>query len=193
MRQGSVHSSEDTLLLFQLSGGSREAFDILYDKYFKEVYNSAYKRLNSAHHANDIAQDVFVQLWIRGSKSPIENLPAYLFTLVKNNIFKFLEKESKYAALPDLVNQTEDPLGNADSYLLYQEFLASFDQLIESLSPQQRIIFKMRFEEEMSSAEIAEKLQISPKTVRNQLGKAIAKLRDSMTLILVLYLLNSNR
>lgn len=193
MHQGSVHSSEDTLLLFQLSGGSREAFDILYDKYFKEVYNSAYKRLSSAHHANDIAQDVFVQLWIRGSKSPIENLPAYLYTLVKNNIFKFLEKESRYAALPDLVNQTEDPLGNADSYLLYQEFLASFDQLIESLSPQQRIIFKMRFEEEMSSAEIAEKLQISPKTVRNQLGKAIAKLRDSMTLILVLYLLNSNR
>lgn len=193
MQQGSVHSSEDTLLLFQLSDGSREAFDILYDKYFKEVYNAAYKRLNNAHHADDIAQDVFVQLWIRGSKSPIENLPAYLFTLVKNNIFKFLEKESRYAELPDLANQAEDPLGRADSSLLYQEFLTCFDQLIESLSPQQRIIFKMRFEDDMSSTEIAEKLQISPKTVRNQLGKAIAKLRDSMTLILVLYLLSIKR
>ena len=189
MHQGNVHNSEDTSLLFQLSDGSRNAFDILYDKYFKEVYNSAYKRLNNAHHANDITQEVFVQLWIRGSKTPIENLPAYLFTLVKNNIFKFLEKESKYAALPDLASQAEDPLERADASLLYQEFLDSFDQLIESLSPQQRIIFKMRFEDDLSSAEIAERLHISPKTVRNQLGKAISKLRGSFPLILFLYLL----
>lgn len=189
MQQGSVHNSEDTLLLFQLSDGSRKAFDILYDKYFKQVYNAAYKRLNNAHHADDIAQEVFVQLWIRGSKTPIDNLPAYLFTLVKNNIFKFLEKESKYAELPDVANQTEDPLHRADAVLLYQEFLDSFDQLIESLSPQQQVIFRMRFEEDLSSAEIAERLQISPKTVRNQLGKALSKLRGSFTLIFLIYLL----
>jgi len=193
MQQGSVHSSEDTLLLFQVSDGSRQAFDILYDKYFKEVYNSAYRRLKNAHHAADIAQEVFVQLWTRGSSAPIENLPAYLFTLVRNNIFKFLEKESKYAELPDFANYTEDPLNRADAFLLYQEFVDSFEQLIESLSPQQRLIFKMRFEEDLSSAEIAERLQISPKTVRNQLGKAIAKLKDALTLILLIYLLNAHR
>jgi len=193
MQQGSVHSSEDTLLLFQVSDGSRQAFDILYDKYFKEVYNSAYRRLKNSHHAADIAQEVFVQLWTRGSSAPIENLPAYLFTLVRNNIFKFLEKESKYAELPDFANYTEDPLNRADAFLLYQEFVDSFEQLIESLSPQQRLIFKMRFEEDLSSAEIAERLQISPKTVRNQLGKAIAKLKDALTLILLIYLLNAHR
>lgn len=193
MHQGSVHNSEDTLLLFQVSDGSRKAFDILYDKYFKEVYNNAYKRLNNADHAADIAQEVFVQLWTRGSKAPIDNLPAYLFTLVKNNIFKFLEKESKYAELPDFANYTEDPLNRADAVLLYQEFVESFEQLINTLSPQQRIIFKMRFEEDMSSTEIADHLQISPKTVRNQLGKAISKLKDALTLILVIYLLNSPR
>lgn len=193
MQQGNVHSPEDTLLLFQLSNGSRGAFDLLYDKYFKQVYNAAYKRLNNAHHADDIAQEVFVQLWIRGAKAPIENLPAYLFTLVKNNIFKFLEKESRYAELPELITHAEDPLERADAILLYQEFLRSFDQLIESLSPQQQIIFKMRFEDDLSSAEIAEKLQISPKTVRNQLGKAISKLRGSFTVILFLYLMSSGR
>ena len=190
MHQGKVHSQEDTVLLAQLSDGSRVAFDALYDKYFKQVYNSAYKRLNNAHHADDIAQEVFVQLWIRGSKTPIDNLPGYLFTIVKNNIFKFLQKESKYAELPDMANQTEDPLANADAVLLYQEFLDSFDQLIESLSPQQRIIFKMRFEDDLSSAEIAEKLQISPKTVRNQLGKAISRLRGSIALMFLLYVLS---
>lgn len=193
MHQGKVHSQEDTALLAQLSNGSRVAFDALYDKYFKQVYNSAYKRLNNPHHADDIAQEVFVQLWIRGSKTPIENLPGYLFTIVKNSIFKFLQKESKYAELPDVANQTEDPLANADAVLLYQEFLDSFDLLIASLSPQQQVIFKMRFEDDLSSTEIAEKLQISPKTVRNQLGKAISKLRGSIALMFLLYLVSSGR
>ncbi len=193
MQQGNFYNSEDSLLLLQLSEGSKLAFDALYYKYFKQVFNSAYKRLNDRQQAEDIAQDVFVQLWIRGSKAPIDNLPAYLFVTVRNNVFKFLEKEAKYTALPDLAAQVEDPIGWADSVLLHQEFLAAFNALVDTLPDQQRIIFKMRFEEDLSSAEIAEKLQISPKTVRNQLGKALAKLRTSFMLAQFLLLIYLNK
>jgi len=132
---------------------------------------------------------VFVQLWVRGSKTPIENLPAYLHTVVRNNVFKLLEKESKYTALPEVTTQLEDPRANADSILLHQEFLKAFDELVESLPEQQRIIFKMRFDEDLSSAEIAERLQISPKTVRNQLGKSLSRLKSSMLLVYVVHVL----
>lgn len=184
--QDPLPSSEDSLLLLQLSGGSKLAFDALYDKYFKLVFNTAYKRLSDRQQAEDIAQDVFVQLWIRGSKAPIENLPAYLHTVTRNSVFKLLEKEARYTALPDLTILLEDQGGNADSTLLHQEFLKAFDELVNTLPEQQRLIFKMRYEEDLSSSEIAEKLNISVKTVRNQLGKALAKLRSSL---LVLHLL----
>lgn len=191
MQENNLQGSEDHLLLLRLSEGNKLAFDALYDKYFKQVFNSAFKRLNDRQQAEDIAQDVFVQLWIRGSKAPIENLPAYLHTVVRNNVFKLLEKESKYTTLPELTVQLEDSRANADSNVLHREFLKAFEELVESLPEQQRVIFKMRFEEDLSSAEIAEKLQISPKTVRNQLGKSLARLKSSMLLVYFLHVLLS--
>ncbi|HEY0177867.1 MAG TPA: RNA polymerase sigma-70 factor [Pedobacter sp.] len=180
MYQDSFHNAEDSALLLRLSEGSKRAFDILYDKYWKQVFNAAYKRLNDTEAAQDIAQDVFVQLWIRGTKSPIENLPAYLFVAARNSVFKHLEKEGKYTALPDVARQLENPLDRADADMLYEEFLVAFNEMINTLPSQQRIIFKMRFEEDLSSQQIADQLQISPKTVRNQLGKALATLRTSL-------------
>ncbi|SMD10359.1 RNA polymerase sigma factor [Pedobacter nyackensis] len=178
----SLNSVGDNELLLQLSEGSRDAFDVLYNRYWKLVFNTAFKRLNDMERSQDIAQDVFTQLWVRGSKSPIENLPAYLNVAARNGVFKHLEKEGRYAALPDNAGDLEGTLGNADAKILHEEFLEAFHQLIEGLPTQQRIIFKMRFEEDLSSQEIADRLQISPKTVRNQLGKALNKLRTSLML-----------
>ena len=176
-------ASEDRTLLLQLSEGSRHAFDILYNKYWTQVFQTAYKRMNNVEQAQDIAQDVFVQLWTRASKAPIDNLPAYLTVAARNGVFKKMEKEGKYASMPDALHELESPLGAADSGVLHQEFLIAFNKLVDTLPAQQRIIFKMRFEEELSSQQIADTLELSPKTVRNQLGKALATLRSSLLLM----------
>jgi len=176
------NSIGDQELLLQLSEGSKHAFDILYNKYWKLVFNTAFKRLDDMDCAQDIAQDVFVQLWISGTTTSIKNLPAYLNVAARNGVFKHLEKEGRYAALPDTAAELEGTHGDADAKMLHSEFLEAFQQLIEKLPAQQRIIFKMRFEEELSSQEIADRLQLSPKTVRNQLGKALNTLRTSLML-----------
>lgn len=179
--------ADDAKLLLLLSGGSKPAFDVLYNKYWKQVYNTAYKRLNDAERAQDIAQDVFVQLWVRGSKSPIDNLPAYLLVAARNGVFKHMEKEARYAALPDGAEELESPLGRADANMLHDEFLKAFNELIGTLPPQQQMIFNLRFNEGFTSQQIADELQISPKTVRNQMGRALTTLRKSLFLLHVLY------
>jgi len=176
------NSIGDQELLLQLSEGNKHAFDVLYNKYWKLVFNTAFKRLDNMERAQDIAQDVFVQLWISGTTTSIKNLPAYLNVAARNGVFKHLEKEGRYATLPDTAAELEGTLGEADAKILHAEFLEAFHQLIDKLPTQQRIIFKMRFEEDLSSQEIADKLQISPKTVRNQLGKALNTLRTSLML-----------
>jgi RNA polymerase sigma-70 factor (family 1) len=186
MHLDSLNKANDEHLLGLLGDGSKNAFDILYDRHWKLVYNAAYKRLNNTEYAQDIAQDVFIQLWTRCSTAPIENLPAYLLVAARNGVFKHMEKESRYAALPDKVEDLESPQGHADVDVLFKEFLTSFDQLIEALPAQQRIIFKMRFDEGLSSQQIADKLEISPKTVRNQIGKALQSLKASLLLQFVL-------
>ena len=184
---------EDSALVLQVAAQNRLAFDELYDRHFKLVYNAAFKRLRNADQAADIAQEVFVQLWIRKSIAPIENLPAYLFTLVRNNVFKFLEREQRYQPLPELFDQWDGSTSNADAVLLYQEFVVAFEQLVNALSPQQQIIFRMRYEQELSPAEIAKKLDISPKTVRNQLGKALVRLKSAVEISILFYFIISNR
>lgn len=186
MYTGNLHHIKDEELLHQLSMGSKTAFDALYERYWKQVYNTAYKRLNNAEYAQDIAQDVFVQLWIRGTKAPIDNLPAYLTVAARNGVFKHMEKQSKYADMPDAPIHLESPLESADASVLFREFHASFHKLVDSLPAQQRIIFKMRFEEDLSSQQIADILNISPKTVRNQIGKALATIKTYLLIIEIL-------
>jgi len=194
MQIESASTLADAELLLQLSEGNRRAFDILYTRYWKQVFNAAYKRLQDTAQAQDIAQDVFVQLWTRASKAPIDNLAVYLMVAARNGVFKKMEKEGKYSALPDSVHQMESTAGSADSGVLHQEFLVAFHALIETLPAQQRTIFKMRFEEELNSQQIADKLNISVKTVRNQLGKALATLRSSLLLIqFLLFLYPGNK
>jgi RNA polymerase sigma-70 factor (family 1) len=185
-----LNIADDAELLLLLSKGSKPAFDVLYNKYWKQVYNTAYKRLNDLERAQDIAQDVFVQLWIRGSKSPIDNLPAYLLVAARNGVFKKMEKEAKYASLPDGAEEIESPAGRADANMLHDEFLKAFTDLVNTLPPQQQMIFNLRFNEGLSSQQIADQLNISPKTVRNQMGRALNTLRKSLFLLYVLVYFN---
>jgi len=182
------HSLTDAELLLDLSEGSKDAFDILYNRYWKNVFNTAYKRVNDKEIAEDISQDIFLQLWISGTKKQIADLPAYLHVAARNGVFKRMGREEKYTELPDNASEIEHPLQTADSKMLHQEFINSFQLLIENLPEQQRIVFKLRFNESLSSQQIAEKLQISPKTVRNHIGRALATLKTEIVLFQILLL-----
>jgi len=184
MYNDDLDSAEDSVLLARLSDGNKPAFDTLYNRYWKLVYQSALKRISDPEKAQDIAQDVFVQLWVRGSKSLIENLPAYLLVSARNAVFKVMEKEARLTAVPvENSPELESPFDRADAGILHKEFLEAFGKLVDALPAQQRLIFKMRFEDDLSSQKIAEILNISPKTVRNQLGKVLSVLRQSMLII----------
>jgi RNA polymerase sigma factor (sigma-70 family) len=194
MYNDNLDSAEDSVLLTLLSEGSKPAFDILYNRYWKLVYDTAFKRLADLEKAQDVAQDVFVQLWVRGNKSVIANLPAYLLVSSRNGVYKMMEKEARLIAVPfETSAEAERPSDRADAGIVHKEFLESFNKLVDTLPTQQRLIFKMRFEEDMNSQQIADTLGISPKTVRNQLGKVLSTLRQSLLLLNILLIACSFR
>lgn len=181
---------DDNVLLAKVSEGDRGAFDILYNRYWKWVFNAAYKRTNDREIAEDVAQDVFVQLWTRKANHLIESLPSYLLIAARNGVFKRLGKEDRYTDLTEDLHAAEHSVDTTDAKLLHKEFLAAFTELIETLPEQQRLIFKYRFNDGLSSQEIADKLQISPKTVRNHIGRALATLKKEMIWLQVLAILH---
>jgi RNA polymerase sigma-70 factor (ECF subfamily) len=184
--------ANDQVLLAEIGRRNGLAFDVLYNRYWKDVFNIAYKRIRNMDVAQDIAQDVFVQLWTREKATPIDNLPGYLRIAARNGVFKQMEKESRYGELPEDSEELLRSYGLADGHVLYKEFQAAFEALTNSLPPQQRQIFNLRFQEGRSTQEIAEMLNISEKTVRNQMGRALAKLRESLVVLLVAMTLSNH-
>lgn len=174
------NKADDKLLLLQMQEGSSSAFDALYDKYWEDVYAAAYKRLRDAAYAKDITQDIFLQLWLRRAEIDIENLGSYLFTSVRNNVFKWLDKEQRYTPITELLLQLETAKDQSDALLLKNELMARYEVIINTLTPGQKEIFKLRYHDDLSTNEIADRLNISRKTVQNQLRKSVIQLRSSL-------------
>lgn len=166
----------DRLLLLQLQQGEKSAFNILYNKYWEQAYSNAYKRLGDAEQAKDIVQEIFVSIWVN-RQNPINNLPAYLCIAVRNQVFKLTAKNKNISLYLDAFENIAAKNEKADSNLLWQEFYRSYEAIISKLPPKRQQIFKLRFHDDIPTKTIANQLQISRKTVQNQLGKAIEQLR----------------
>lgn len=182
MPEGNSYKHEDKLLLLKMRENSSEAFNALYEKYWEQVYADALRRLQDPAYAKDITQDIFLKLWSRRHELQIDNLPAYLAAAVRNNVFKWLEREQKYVPIPELLQQLETTRDKADAGLLRKEFTAAYEALIAAFTPSQQLIFKMRYQSDLSTSDIADKLNISRKTVQNQLGKCLLRLRETFLL-----------
>ena len=177
-------------LLIQITQGSEEAFSVLYKTYWKYVYNSAYKRLQNCQDAENITQDIFLKIWKNRKTQKIENLKSFLFISVRNQVLDLIQKEKKYVELPEYIELFEQSSSNPAFQAIYNELLKEYEKQLEELPAQQKLIYELKFHENLSSDEIAEKLGLSVKTIRNHLGKAKLKLRTSFFPIYILAILN---
>ncbi len=186
-----VDNVQDSLLLMQLYEGQKFAFDTLYEKYWDYVVDEAYKRVGNREHAMDVGQEVFTALWVRGTERPIKNLQAWLYTVTKNQVFKLFHSQKRFTPISDLVSELGSYGGSADAAMLEKELYRTYEALLASLPDQQRIIFKMRYQDEYTPLEIASKLSLSHKTVRNHLGRALRKLRTALMMMELIMILGT--
>lgn len=180
----------DHELLFLVRKSDRTAFTELYERHWDTVYSQAFRKLKDGDVAKDITQEVFIYLWAHRETNLIGNLEAYLFSCVRNNIFRLLKKESRFICISDLVMEARACCSEADALILQKELVNSYELLIKSMAPAQKLIYEMRFHEDLSTLEIAQQLNISRKTVQNQLTRALTLLRSSLTFIAVLFISN---
>jgi RNA polymerase sigma-70 factor (family 1) len=176
MRNIDLIQADDAQLLISVQQGNKEAFNLLYRKYWNTTYAQAYKRLKDEEHSKDIVQEIFVHIWLN-RETVIENLPAYLNIAVRNRVFKLAEKQKRMCYFLELLQDIPAKYQEADANIQFREFYAAYEALLSTLPPKRQIIFKLRFHEGLSTADIAERMGISRKTVQNQLGKAVDYVR----------------
>ncbi|WP_342085577.1 RNA polymerase sigma factor [Dyadobacter sp. OTU695] len=182
-------NATDDELAAMLTEGSEAAFDLIYERYWKKLYNEAFKRINDCSESEEIVQDVFVDLWHKRGSRQIENLRGYLLGAVRYQVFAVYHKRKNLPAFEEPLDYMAFSADNADSNFLRDELLASIHQWLETQPEKRREIFRMRFLEGLSTLEIAEQLDISRKTVQNQLNTSQQSLRESIGKLLAVVIL----
>jgi RNA polymerase sigma-70 factor (ECF subfamily) len=174
-----VHILEDQVLIDRLQRRDEAAFELVFKANYKSLHAYAFTVLRDEAAAEEVVQHVFLKLWERSASIQISGtVTAYLYRAVYNaslNQLKHLKIRTQHR---QFLQHRPMESNNAHSKDIHvKELEAKIAAALQELPEQCRTIFQLSRFEELRYREIAERLQISVKTVENQMGKALKLLR----------------
>lgn len=167
-----------------------QAFETLFRQLFKPLCGFAMKYVRDLDEAKGIVHDVFIQLWEKFDQLPEDsNYRGYLFTAVRNRCLNHLRDRKKFSSLSDA---PEGARIEENRSMEAAELEREIEVAINMLPERCRQVFEMNRQGGLSYIQVAEKLEISVKTVEAQMSKALALLRERLGEFLVLIIFMSS-
>lgn len=154
----------------------------LFRQYYKLVYRTVLRILANRTAAEDVAQEVFLELWRKRERITVSSsLPAYLRRAARNRALNYIrDQKLKFDDRDEGIIELPSGATTVNQKLAAEELQQRIDTAIEALPERCRIVFALSRFEDMSYREIAEELDISIKTVENQISKALRLLRSAL-------------
>ncbi len=184
----SYQTYTDQQLLHSLKHNEEKAFTEIYNRYWEQLYRSAYRKLNDKSPAKEIVHDVLIDIWKRRETLDVEHLPAYLEKAIRFRVINYLNR-NKASHFLDVFQMVLYSPFEADSQVNMQEFLKLLDAWIATLPEKRRQIFIKHYFEHLSAREIALELNLSTKTVQNNLSITTQQLKAWLSQLMVLMIL----
>lgn len=178
--QNSQNNYNEYLIVKCLRESDEAAFEFLFKEYYKPLCLYLGYFIKQHDIVEQIVQEVFVNIWEnRKTFSPKGNVKSYLFRAVKNRALNYVKHERvKTKSQADLKEIYYSDETNIERQFEKNELLKLIDEGVEQLPEKCREVFVLVKFNGISYSEAAEILNISPKTVENQMGKALKKLRE---------------
>jgi RNA polymerase sigma-70 factor (ECF subfamily) len=170
----------DKLLLKQLKQDDQIALKKIYDFYFDDLFKYSLRFVAKPEIAEELVQDAFIFLWNNRHSLEIKSsLKSFLLRIVRNDALDHLKSRYKKSTIQDETEQyiIPDNLTPFDK-LHTSELQELLDKAMQNLPEKCAVIFELSRKSELNHKEIAEKLNISVKTVENQIGIALKKIRE---------------
>src|ERR1700760_1612554 len=158
----------------------QKAYEELYVSLYKYLYNFAWSFVKSKQSAEEIVSDVFIKVWQkRKTLESIDNLKVYLYVATKNISLNYLgsSRNPSFSDLGDLSSELISTYSDPEQLLITSDMMALINNAIAQLPSRCKLIFQLVKEDKMKCREVAEVLQISVKTVENQVSIAGPKIR----------------
>lgn len=173
----------DKLIFEKVQKSDDNAFEILFSNYYQALCLYANRYLNDLNASEEIVSELFTTIWQQRENMVIpESFKSYSFKAVQNRCLNYLKHkkiESRYLEYlnrKNLINDAAYQNSVIDSYSS-KELSQQIEKAIESLPEKCREIFRLSRFDNLTYKQIAEKLSVSAKTVENQMGIALSKLR----------------
>lgn len=161
---------------------SKGAFSALYSQFWSDLYVHAIKRVHDEQHAEDLVQEVFIQLWEQRAKFDIEmNLPAYLYGMLKFKIIDFFNSSKAAPQLlahwaEDMHHYVQDHPEELEAYLQLEDLL---DKELQKMPRNMKDAILLKWDQ-LSIKEIAQQLNLSEQTVKNNLTEGSKRLQRAL-------------
>jgi len=174
-----INKEEEQLYIQKLKRGDELALEYFFNKYYKYLVVTAYKILHDDFMAKDIVQDVFFHLWEKRSSWEIIDIKSYLRRAVYNKSIDVIRKKKRKGGWTEEITDIDHPQesSNIMENIEANELQEKINKAIDSLPDRCRTIFCLSRFENLSHKEIASQLDISVKTIENQITKALKIMR----------------
>jgi RNA polymerase sigma-70 factor (ECF subfamily) len=183
--------SSDETLVEAMKQGDSEAFSCLFDRYWQKTYSIVFSISRDKEVCSEIVHDIFLNLWLRRDHLHIIFFKGYILASARYHVFRYMKKAKQnsleYRDSLEHVNCVTTNQG--DLNIRYQELENKVERHLEVLPKRCKEIFRLSRMGQLSNDEIASRLDISKRTVENQLTHALRHLRVSIKHFLVLMLI----
>ncbi|GLZ48926.1 RNA polymerase sigma factor SigM [Actinomycetospora sp. NBRC 106375] len=180
-RPESAQAIEDGWLLAKARGGEVEAFEVLVGRHRDRIYRISLRMLGSREDAEDVTQDVVVQMWTGlAAFSGSSSFVTYLHRLVVNRCLNRIRHARTTVTLPDTGDPQHPRSAGVGERVQDRAELASATRALEALSPEVRTVFVLCQLEGMTYRQAAAMCSVSEDVVRGRLARARAGLTAAM-------------
>ena len=171
----------DKILIERIKQDDYSGFKHFFDRYYGRLCAYAQRIIPDKFAAEDVTQELFVKFWDQRHQIEIQgNVLGYLFRSLKNACLNYLRHEkSRKKTLENYLSSKNE---TGQDFLEEMEFISLVEECIEELPERSRQVFKMSRIDGYKQKEIAEKLHISVKTIKNQIWKSLQYIRSCLKL-----------
>jgi len=162
--------------------GSRASFKRLYLLYYNKLFSLAKSLVRFDEAAEEITDDVFLNLWTnRSNLTTINNFTYYCYTAIKNKSLTYLSKPKvDKIEFEEVGFEIGDTSANAEDLLIAEDLSRIINNSLGKLPEQCRFVFKLLREDGLKYREVAELLDISIKTVEYHMGNALKRISQDI-------------
>jgi RNA polymerase sigma-70 factor (family 1) len=168
----------DEILLQLLKADDDKAFKEIYSRYWKPMFESAYRRLGSPEIAKELVQTVFLRIWEKRHIIQVNHLQSYLQAAIRNHVINYIEStlvHKKYVR--HVMDSTSGTCQRTESTITFHELSQAIEKAIGMLPEKTGHVFRLSRFDHLSIREIATSLNISEKAVEYHITQSLKALR----------------